>query len=338
MVSQTSPGPDWPVTEGRYEVGKRDSPVAICTMSSVDMKFPMDKVAIAGKCVTENLGVEKIVRNLVSNPGIRYLVICGRESMGHFVDNAIESLIENGVDEEGRIVGAKGGIPVLKNLSGDEIAKFRKQITTVNMAGETDVGKVMEKVSQLLEGKVPEAKTLKSFREETAPETPSSQPVAPRQPERIAAPVHPIGEWVQDPKGYFTILVNHERKEIIAEHHDVSGTILGVITGKRAEDIYHQIVNGMGLVSRMDHAAYLGRELAKAETALVNRADYEQDSPLKISVPSAAPEQAKENGMVEKSLTYMGAGVKEFVFRETRSRDEDEFRRLLEKVGLYRLF
>jgi hypothetical protein len=26
-------------------------------MSTVDMRFPMDRVAIAGKCVTENLGL-----------------------------------------------------------------------------------------------------------------------------------------------------------------------------------------------------------------------------------------------------------------------------------------
>ena len=85
---------EWPPAEGRYAVGNKQSPVAVCTMSSVDIRLPMDRIAISGKCVTENLGVEKIVRNVVANPNIRYIIVAGRESMGHFVDNALESLVE----------------------------------------------------------------------------------------------------------------------------------------------------------------------------------------------------------------------------------------------------
>jgi len=37
-----------------------------------------------------------------------------------------------------------------------------------------------------------------------------------------------------------------------------------------------------GLVTQLDHAAYLGRELAKAEVALKTGAHYEQDAALGI--------------------------------------------------------
>ncbi len=337
MVSESS-GRAWPVAEGRYEVGNPESSVAICTMSSVGMKFPMDRVAIAGKCVTENLGVEKMVKNLASNPKIRYLVMCGRESMGHFVDNAIECLIENGVDEEGRIIGAKGGIPVLKNVSRDDIERFRKQIKVINMAGETDVNKVMERVGELLDGSGEQGKKGPGFPDDRGPESgerPDSSGEETGEPGSVSVPVHPVGEWVQDPKGYFTIMVSYEGNEIIAEHHDNDGRITKVLAGKRAEDLYHHIIN-TGIVSRLDHAAYLGRELAKAETALINRLDYEQDSPLKC--PALEERTGSGHGGDERSLTYMGAGVKEFVFRQPVSREEERFKKLLVSVGLCRIF
>ena len=49
-----------------------------------------------------------------------------------------------------------------------------------------------------------------------------------------------------------------------------------------------------GFVTQLDHAAYLGRELAKAETALRSAADYEQDAALgTLPNAEAAPEKAE---------------------------------------------
>ena len=117
----------WPSVEGRYRIGNPDSPVAICTMASLDMIdiFPMDRIAVVGKTVTENLGIEKIISNVVTNPNIRYIIFCGKISKGHFVEDAIECLIKNGIDSEKRIIGAKGAMPVLKNVSEEEIETFR---------------------------------------------------------------------------------------------------------------------------------------------------------------------------------------------------------------------
>lgn len=146
---------EWkPPEEGRYKIGNPESPFAICTTASVDMEFPLDKIAIYGKCVTENTGIEKMVKNILSNPNITYLIICGRESMGHFIDNAVMSLIENGTNAEGRIIGAKGGIPVLEKLTSEEIERFRLQISAINMTGEMDIQKIMDKVDELAQFKM----------------------------------------------------------------------------------------------------------------------------------------------------------------------------------------
>jgi tetrahydromethanopterin S-methyltransferase subunit A len=339
---------EWPPVEGRYTVGNRESPVAVCTMSSVDMRFPMERIAIAGKCVTENLGIEKMVKNIVSNPNIRCLIVCGRESMGHFVDDALECLVRNGVDDEGRIINAKGGIPVLKNLNREEVERFRKQVEIVNMAGETEVDRIMERVNEYSEGG-------------SGPF--SGEAVVSSEPARVAAPTHPVTDWNQDPRGYFTIQVSPERHEIVVEHHGNSGRILNVVTGRNAEDLYHHIINTMGIVSRLDHAAYLGRELAKAETALFNGMDYEQDTGLVLPEKSGQPPgQSPETPVdtdgkemvplpthgklvsvkkIEKTrevvLTYV-VNDREFPVRSPVRDEEERFREFLRTHGMFRAF
>ena len=253
----------WPILEGRYRVGNPDSPVAICTMATVDMEFPMDRIAIAGKCVTENMGIEKIVKNTISNPHIRYMIICGKVPMGHFVDNAIISLIDNGVDAEGRIIGARGGIPVVKNLTPQEIERFRRQVTPFPMPDVTDVSKVMEKVEELLK---------------SDPGPFEGGPVVSEEIESVQAS-HTEMDYVPDPKGYFTVHPNISDKEIVVHHHDINGRITKIVRGRTAEEIYHTI-GRLGLLSRHEHAAYLGRELAKAEMAIRKGLDYEQDRDL----------------------------------------------------------
>jgi tetrahydromethanopterin S-methyltransferase subunit A len=331
--------------EGRYAVGNQDSPVAVCTMSSVDIRLPMDRIAISGKCVTENLGVEKIVKNIVANPRIRYLIVAGKESMGHFVDNALESLVKNGTDDEGRIIGAKGGIPVLKNTGKQEVERFRKQVEIINMAGETEVDRIMEKVNEY---------------SEREPQPFAGPAVQSGEPGRVSAPTHQISEWVQDPRGYFTIQVSQDKGELVVEHHDGSGRVLNVVAGRNAEDIYHHIINDMNLVSRMDHAAYLGRELAKAETALFNKVDFEQDTGLVI--PAQVQQSLGETRIdtdgkelqplpthgklvsvkkIEKTketiLTYV-VNDREFPVRSPVKYEEEKFKEFLRGCGMCRVF
>lgn len=297
---------EWPVAEGRYKTGNPGSPVAVCTMASVDMDFPMDKIAITGKCVTENLGVEKIIRNTISNPRIRYIIFCGKESQGHFVGQAVKSLKDNGVDGDKRIIGAKGGMPILKNLQPEEIEKFRQQVEPVDMSGETDVVKVLAKANELFDSNPGEfndnEKRISDGCSDQSDKTvhpdksndgldQSKQAVNPDKEVKMEvkeevrenrADVHPVSEWEKDPQGFFTIRPNPEKGEIIAEHHTNDGKIKSRITGRSAEDVYHHIIKS-SLISRQDHAAYLGRELAKAETSMLNNLDYEQDAYIKTT-------------------------------------------------------
>jgi len=84
-----------------------------------------------------------------------------------------------------------------------------------------------------------------------------------------------------DPQGVFRITVDRNAESIVALHFATAEADkpTTIIKGKTAEAVYAKIVK-MRLVTRLDHAAYLGLELAKAEIALRTGKEYIQDSPL----------------------------------------------------------
>ena len=92
---------------------------------------------------------------------------------------------------------------------------------------------------------------------------------------------------ILDPKGFFVIFIDKGRKEIVVEFYENvskkkdskkpdTGKLMATVCGRNAEALCHTIVRE-DLVSRMEHATYLGREIQKAEFALVSGLSYEQD-------------------------------------------------------------
>ena len=105
---------------------------------------PSKKVAIYGSLKTENIGIEKIVANVISNPNIRYIVVCGDDIRGHRSGSSLIALNINGIDENNKIRGAPGAIPYIENLNLDAIERFQKQIEVVDLVGVSDK-KLIEK-------------------------------------------------------------------------------------------------------------------------------------------------------------------------------------------------
>ncbi len=155
---KVKPPEDYPPEEGRYARGNDYSPVAVCViLNTFDFKIPDELeelvmvaldagAALAGTLQTENIGIEKMVCNLVANPNIRYLAVCGEESPGHLVGDTVIALATNGVDEKKRIIGAKAPTPYLYNLPLEVIERFRLQITVLDLVNCMDKGVVSEVV------------------------------------------------------------------------------------------------------------------------------------------------------------------------------------------------
>jgi dihydropteroate synthase-like protein len=98
---------------------------------------------------------------------------------------------------------------------------------------------------------------------------------------RVLAARDKVEQTVLDEKGSFRIGVDRVGEVIVALHFPSPEMAKpdNVIKGKTADDVYGNIME-LGLVSRIDHAAYLGRELTKAEIALKTGKEYIQDSSL----------------------------------------------------------
>ncbi len=80
MADKKPTADNWPVVSGDYIVGDPESPVAVTTLASHNEDIPAAAgAAIAGPCKTENLGIEKVVANIISNPNIRFLILCGAD-------------------------------------------------------------------------------------------------------------------------------------------------------------------------------------------------------------------------------------------------------------------
>jgi tetrahydromethanopterin S-methyltransferase subunit A len=166
-VLKVKPPDGYPPEQGRYVRGNDYSPVAVCAiLDTFDFAIPPELnqlvmsgvdsgAALSGMLQTENIGLEKMVCNIVANPNIRYIVLCGRESPGHLPGESLLALRENGISDMKQIVGTRAPTPHLYNIPSELIERFRGQIISVIdllcQSGEKDTGvagldaKVIEK-------------------------------------------------------------------------------------------------------------------------------------------------------------------------------------------------
>ena len=244
----------------------KNSCVAICTLNS-DLDIPADNVAAMGKCFTENLGVEKVVKKIITNPKIRFLILCGEDVEKRKPGEALRCLAENGVEENGKIIGAKSLMPFIKNLTDSEIDYFRKQVTVIDLIKEKDTFVIIDKISEL-EDKNPGQYNGPMY---TSKEIPV-----------VHAEWDYRKEWTVDEKydeNWFVINIDNNKKQIIADHYTGYGEETQQcckIIGTKAEEMAAEIVK-RGKVTKLYHAAYLGKELQKAETALKQNKKYVQE-------------------------------------------------------------
>jgi len=147
-ILKVKPVTDYPPEEGCYLRGNDFSPAAVVVM----LNYPREQTppeieqlvrvaiqkgaALAGTLQTENIGIEKIVTNIVANPNIRYLILSGTEVAGHNTGDALKCLLENGIDERRSIVGSKALTPYLFSIPLKSIEHFRKQVRLVNLLNE----------------------------------------------------------------------------------------------------------------------------------------------------------------------------------------------------------
>ena len=132
-----------------YYIGKGKI-IGICTLSSLDLlkeiknnQEIMDKISIVGRLLSENKGVDEIIKFTTNNKSLKYLLLCGEEVKGHLSGQTLIALKKNGIDQNKRVINAAAPYPFLA-CSNDEIEYFRHHINIVNKIGLKDIYKIKD--------------------------------------------------------------------------------------------------------------------------------------------------------------------------------------------------
>jgi len=139
-----------PVPEEFY-IGNIDSSVCICTLSSIKLLKEIknsrliDNVAIAGRLFTENKGIDSIIKYVNQNKKIKTIVVCGKEVWGHKSGHSLFQLHKYGIDHNDRIINSTRPDPFL-TVSELEIKYFQKEISLLNLIGETNIESIIDKI------------------------------------------------------------------------------------------------------------------------------------------------------------------------------------------------
>ncbi|HEX9116466.1 MAG TPA: DUF4346 domain-containing protein [Anaerolineae bacterium] len=292
----------WPIVPGEYLLPGNDAaPVAVSTLASLDLPEQVAALkpaglAIVGKTETENIGLDKIIKNTLANPALRYLILAGQEARGHLPGQTILALAQNGVDEKLRVIGSRGKRPALRNVTGEEIASFRQQVRIIDMIGCADAAAIAARVAELA-GETPDTCSdptcaCHSLQPVALPlalplagipvaascgcDGPCSEPAPAGTASGPVIQARAPKKVEMDKAGYFVIIVQRDRNLIVTEHYAYDNTLSGVIEGQDARSIYWTAIEN-DWVSQLSHAAYLGKELARAELALQTGGKYLQD-------------------------------------------------------------
>lgn len=242
--------------------------VAICTLAERGLAARLARaappaVALAGPLLTVSRGLERLVANLAARPGVRALLLCGREPRGVPARNAIRRLWEGGLTRGGRIRGL-AGLPPLRNLDSRSLSLVRRRVRLTDLGPTRRVQQILGAVGALPRG-----------RHATGGGGRQSRGVTVEAP-RASSRDHGL-----DPTGYFVILAPTPAGRISCEHYRRDGTLTRRFLGRDAAGLCRAILRWR-LPGTAEHAAYLGRELQKAEIAVRAGVAYSQDDPLRL--------------------------------------------------------
>jgi len=266
-------GRTWPPVVGEYFASqdRQTGPFAISTLASVQLaedisRLKPDGLCIVGKTETENIGIEKIIQNTISNPAIHFLLLAGKDPEGHRSGATLLALCRKGVDAGMKVIGSPGRRPFLRNVSRGEVEAFRSQIKVVDMIGCREVKRIISKMQKLASGfhgscsQGAFSRLIKPLPESSVETFRAGKPK----------------KATLDTAGYFVVLPVREKGQIHIEHYTNDNRLLRVIEGDDAVGLYRMIIEN-GWVTELTHAAYLGKELEKAELAMKLGFKYVQD-------------------------------------------------------------
>jgi len=139
-----------PIPEESYQ-GNINSSIAVCTLSSIDLLKKLanseilNHISIVGRLLSENKGIDSIIKHVNKNQKITTIIVCGKEVWGHKAGHTLFQLHKNGIDKNNRIINSTSPDPYL-SVSKSQIQYFQNNVTLVNLINETNFKIILNKI------------------------------------------------------------------------------------------------------------------------------------------------------------------------------------------------
>ena len=143
----------FPITDEIY-LGNPKSSISICTLSSISLlkniahSNLMKEINLVGRLLSENKGIDSIIRYVNSNQNLKTLIVCGKEVSGHKSGNSLLDLYNNGINNDGRIINSSSPDPTL-TVTQNEVKKFQNKVRIINKIGVTNLEEIIELVKSI---------------------------------------------------------------------------------------------------------------------------------------------------------------------------------------------
>lgn len=146
----------WPIYKDALLIlGNPKSQVAICALWTkkelVAANLDLDKVAVIGNLYSAKKGISFLIRNILANPKIRYLVVCGLDNSGS--GQALVDFFQNGFQKNGKHFYWEA-ISEVENRIDAEISEkalqcFREGVKLLDLRQEKNFKKIKEIIGGL---------------------------------------------------------------------------------------------------------------------------------------------------------------------------------------------
>ncbi|MBI2411102.1 MAG: hypothetical protein HYV32_04395 [Candidatus Kerfeldbacteria bacterium] len=127
---------EWPLYFAENLIlGSEKSSVGVATLwtpkEAVANRLNPETFKVVGQLYS-NDGINPLLRNVLANPTIRTIIVCGQDKIGSA--DSLVNLINNGINEKGEVIG-KEESKVEKEIPRDAVELFRKNVQIVDVRG-----------------------------------------------------------------------------------------------------------------------------------------------------------------------------------------------------------
>ncbi len=146
----------WPIYKDTLLIlGNPESRVAVCTLWTkkelVAENLDLDKISVIGNLYSPKKGISFMIRNVLANPKIRYLVVCGLDNSGS--GQALSDLFQKGFRKNAKNSHWEA-ISNIENridfeISEDALKFFCKGVKLLDLRQEKDFKKIKEAINGL---------------------------------------------------------------------------------------------------------------------------------------------------------------------------------------------